>query len=436
MARENFSIEKGLQIYQVNSDLSISILTGDTAPAGTGDQANAEIGSLYIRRGTGELYQKTADAGAPADWELNGTSSAGVNRWRSELVDVITNDTQGAGSRDVVASPFADDDDGLAGTDFTIGHYIISDADGTPVLLEVTNVVGDTVTFAVASALVDGDAFITSKYLPDPAGQENQAMVVFSGGVMVKIADFDWSLANSINLTGSYNPQNGTIAGGNSVEEAIEKLDGNQLDLTTLSGVAQGSTDLGTFTGTTIPDAQTNKQALQALETAYEETDQNVDDLITLSGVAENSTDNGTMDQGTILSDSATTNALLKEVDAELTRQQGKSSSLGVTTATTVDQILVDDVSACKWLITIENAASPANKQHFEIFAGHDGHASADATSVDDTQYAKLKLGSNFNNTISVTLSGTGGTQFMNITVASTEPSGVNVYAKRTEVLF
>jgi len=142
------------------------------------------------------------------------------------------------------------------------------------------------------------------------------------------------------------------------------------------------------------------------------------------------------MDQGTILSDSATTNALLKEVDAELTRQQGKSSSLGVTTATTVDQVLVDDVSACKWLITIQNAASPANKQHFEIFAGHDGHASADATSVDDTQYAKLKLGSNFNNTISITLSGSGGTQFMNITVASTEPSGVNVYAKRIEVLF
>jgi hypothetical protein len=41
-------------------------------------------------------------------------------------------------------------------------------------------------------------------------------------------------------------------------------------DLATLSGVAANSTDLGTFTGTTIPDTQTIKQALQALETKAE----------------------------------------------------------------------------------------------------------------------------------------------------------------------
>ena len=42
------------------------------------------------------------------------------------------------------------------------------------------------------------------------------------------------------------------------------------LDIISLSGVAGGSTDLGTFTGTTIPDNQTIKQALQSLETALE----------------------------------------------------------------------------------------------------------------------------------------------------------------------
>ena len=42
------------------------------------------------------------------------------------------------------------------------------------------------------------------------------------------------------------------------------------VDLVTLSGVAANSTDLGTFTGTTIADSQTSKQALQALETAVE----------------------------------------------------------------------------------------------------------------------------------------------------------------------
>jgi hypothetical protein len=41
-------------------------------------------------------------------------------------------------------------------------------------------------------------------------------------------------------------------------------------DLIVLSGVAAGSTDLGTFTGTTIPDSSDNKEALQALETGLE----------------------------------------------------------------------------------------------------------------------------------------------------------------------
>lgn len=41
-------------------------------------------------------------------------------------------------------------------------------------------------------------------------------------------------------------------------------------DLIALSGVADGATNLGTFTGTTIADSQTIKQALQALETAVE----------------------------------------------------------------------------------------------------------------------------------------------------------------------
>lgn len=41
-------------------------------------------------------------------------------------------------------------------------------------------------------------------------------------------------------------------------------------DLITLSGVSEGAANLGTFTGTTIADNQTVKQALQALETSIE----------------------------------------------------------------------------------------------------------------------------------------------------------------------
>lgn len=54
------------------------------------------------------------------------------------------------------------------------------------------------------------------------------------------------------------------------VQAALDEIDGNADSLVSLSGVALDAVNLGTFTGVTIPDSQTNKQAFQALETAHE----------------------------------------------------------------------------------------------------------------------------------------------------------------------
>lgn len=54
-------------------------------------------------------------------------------------------------------------------------------------------------------------------------------------------------------------------------------------DLITLSGVAEGSANLGTFTGTTIADNQTVKQALQSLETAVEGKQASITTVLTLT---------------------------------------------------------------------------------------------------------------------------------------------------------
>ena len=59
-------------------------------------------------------------------------------------------------------------------------------------------------------------------------------------------------------------------------------------NLADLTGVAKDSTGLGTFSGATIGDNSTVKQAIQALETAQEETDANADSLVALTGLAEN----------------------------------------------------------------------------------------------------------------------------------------------------
>ena len=94
-------------------------------------------------------------------------------------------------------------------------------------------------------------------------------------------------------------------------------------NVATLSGLAKDSTDLGTFSGTTIADSQTIKQALQALETAVESKGSAtsltslttaVGDLNTLTGVAQNDEDLGTF-SGSTIADSQTIKQALQALE-------------------------------------------------------------------------------------------------------------------------
>jgi hypothetical protein len=474
MSRQFFGVEKGLSIFAENgTDNLVRLLSGTAAPDGLGDQASSPIGSLYIRSGTGELYQKIANAGNSSDWQLNGSSSAVIGKWRNERVVAVTNDTVSIGSRNLSTTPFSDDESPLlTAADFVVGDHIIADADGSPVLLRVSAVSAPSVTFAAAvTALATDDTFVAVNYLPDsPGAQEGSAIVNYNGSAILKLADINWNFADGINMAAGYTAQNGSVSSADTVNSAIEKLDGNQQDLITLSGVAQGAVNLGTFAGSTIPDNQTNKQAFQALESAHEEVDQNVNDLITLSGVAENSTNLGTF-TGDIIPDNSTVKAALQSVETELvdTRQNvddlitlsgvaenstnfgtftGQSLAdnqsakqlfqrietlleqmrgvqvAGITSATTVDSVPHASVKACKWLVEVFEVATPANRQAFEVYALNNG------TVVDETIYAKLKTGAAFNLTISVDISGAD----MRLRAASSS-AGVTVTARRIEVV-
>jgi hypothetical protein len=94
-------------------------------------------------------------------------------------------------------------------------------------------------------------------------------------------------------------------------------------NVATLTGVAKDSANLGTFTGSTIADSSTLKAAIQALETAVEtkatsavvtEVDANVDDLISLTGIAENTTGLGTF-TGSTISDGSTIKDALQDLE-------------------------------------------------------------------------------------------------------------------------
>lgn len=379
MSRNFFGIEKGLDLYAENGGLLIRFLSGTAVPDGLLDQAAAPIGSIYFRSGTNGIYEKKLNNGNAADWELNGAAAATIGKWREEKVVVLTNDTVSIGVRDLTASPFADDNGALiTAADFVVGNHIIADADGTPVLLKVTAVASPNVTFAAAdTAMAPEDTFIAVNYLPDADGGENRAIVNFNSSVMVKISDVDWSLATGINLSSGYAAAAGNPVAGDTLEAAVAKIDGNVDALNTLSGVAQGATNLGSWTSPV--------------------------DLL--------------------FSATSTVKALFQRIGDLLMQFRGVQVA-SITTSTMVDQVPVATVKAVKWFVTAFEIATPANSVAFEVYALNNG------TLVDDNLVSKLKVGSTFNLTTNVDISGGN----MRLMIASTT-GGVTVTARRIEVV-
>ena len=112
----------------------------------------------------------------------------------------------------------------------------------------------------------------------------------------------------------------------NFVTTITNLIDANEThidNVVSLTGVSKDAANLGTFTGSTIADSSTLKAAIQALETAVEtkatsavvsEVDTNVDDLITLTGIAENVTGLGTF-TGSTISDGSTIKDALQDLE-------------------------------------------------------------------------------------------------------------------------
>jgi hypothetical protein len=135
----------------------------------------------------------------------------------------------------------------------------------------------------------------------------------------------------------------------------VTEVDGNVDDLISAVGVAEQATDLGTFSGTTIADSQTVKQALQTLETAVESKGSAtsltslttaVGDLNTLSGVAQNATNLGTFTGSTITDNQpikTVAQQLETAVETKVTTGANVNTLVGVTSAETAPQSSGED---------------------------------------------------------------------------------------------
>jgi hypothetical protein len=391
MARNYFEIEKGLRITDVNSDSGIELIQGSGIPdfAQTNE---AGLGSIYIDRTNAKIYQKKTDTNNDeTDWSEVANSSSLIDpKWRNEKVVAITTEDLSGLTKDLTTPLTGDDTPFLGATDFSVGEFILAQDDSSNwVLYEVTDITGDVLTLAVADpALADDDVLVIQNYLlNNPGDKENQAIVIYENNNIIKVADVNWNSASGISMGSDYDSTgvNGNVSINDTINSAIEKLEGNQQDIQTSLGIAQGDLDLGEFTGDTIPDDQTVKQALQALETAHETLADEVEAL----GI-------GNVEQ-----------------------------AVPVSTPTVVDQVPTASILAVKWLVVVRSTATPTNRQAFEVFALNNGAV------ADDTVYAKLRVGSNFN--ISLTVDIDSGN--MRLTANSTLTGGVIVNVKRLEVI-
>lgn len=385
--------------------------------------ADADLVNTNYIAAAGSIYDNLSALDGQVKTNTDAISALQEGYRMIEKVKVVTGDDISAKSGTAVT--FSDDDTGGAIT-LQVGDRIAS-----------TNAASNDDIYIVQSgawttvALAEKDAFYTSFNLPDPQHQERLALYYYDGSTIVQIADFDFETADSIALTGGYASAAGTVAGGDTVQKAISNLDQGQQDLVSLSGVAANATDLGAFTGGTIPDDQTIKSALQYLETAVEDNDseiQNLEDAVGsdtgLAGI--------TYTEQNYVTDGESLLTGVDKLDIGLNKARHEESATGVTTATAVDSMLVDDYDVAKWLVVCVDAGDPTVKEAFEVFAVHDGSVAADATSVDYTTYAKLKTGTISGLSLDVVLSGTGAAQVMSLQITST--SSVDVKSVRQVV--
>ncbi len=131
-------------------------------------------------------------------------------------------------------------------------------------------------------------------------------------------------------------------------------------------GVNKGDSDLGTFTGSTIPDASSIKAALQSLETSLEAVDIDTDDMATLVGLAENVQNLGTFTGNTIADAGSIKEALQALETASETETSTREADIAAETAR-VDALIASGM----WLFATQADFPSAMDNHGRVVHSH-----------------------------------------------------------------
>ena len=185
---------------------------------------------------------------------------------------------------------------------------------------------------------------------------------------------------------------------GNFVTTITNLIDANEThidNVVSLTGISKDDVNLGTFTGATIADSSTLKAALQALESATElkapisvvtELDANVDDLISLSGVAENSSGLGTF-TGSTISDASNIKDALQDLE---TAVEGAAAGSAVADRT---KTVTGDADTTHYLTFVADDNSTATAETVYTDGGITYNPSTNLLSVGTLDVTTPKIG-------------------------------------------
>lgn len=367
-----FIAERGFGFENEN----VQMISGTGAPGTGGDSTTVGVGSIYMEAATGDFYKKhTAGAGA-GNWDKMATLGdvgSGIS-WREP--SLVRDDTLYAN----IAA---------AETAANVGDLV------------------DGVTIAASDRLLFSNL---------TAGNENIYIVSGSSGA--------WTFTEDTNLATEGDAtyiQQGTSAGFTYVFNGTDWVLISQGALTEI-GFIQAYIGKPTD-GNVLPQYTSNNHIADndSLTVALGKVDAVLGAAITVTG--------------NIITIGQSVYDAIRAIDAWSATVHVDSVSLGVTTITVIDSVLVDVAAHVKWTLNIRDGATSIRSRVSEVT--HDGvDSGADATQLDFTNFAALNsigpLPTGL--TIAFALIGAGAAQAVELRVTST--TSVDVRAIREIVPF
>lgn len=241
---------------------------------------DADVTNINYISVNSTAFKKSSDLDGQVKSNADNISTllGGTGNWKEFSVCITDDASMNAASNGTALSTllsFSDDDvPALAIGDFSDGDYILSrNNSGTCKLYKVYDDAGTLkVTVSGVTQPAEGSMYgCRYDLIESPNSKENGAGYLLTNGNLNRVFSFNWALATGIALSTGYTPASGNPAVADTVEAAIQKIDGNVDNVNSQVGRGQSDTHMGTYTGDLLNDNESAKQNIQQLEARCEE---------------------------------------------------------------------------------------------------------------------------------------------------------------------